>query len=299
MAAYQISSQQSAGEEVRRIARDRIEQAIAAIEQGSAEGVHDARKRLKELRALLRLVRKPLGKPAFAEHNGILRDVGHRLSERRDATAIVECWEALAKQDPQRFASAPLQRVHARLVSRAEGEQPGTHQSLTTSLRDELERIPDWDLPKAGFSLFRAGVLRTYRDGRKALKAAQKDPSDERLHQWRKRVKDHWYQTRLLQEAWPRLFKARQKTLKTLSDHLGDDHDLAMLQTLMREQPELFGAPQTHEAVAALASARREQLQQRAWRLGRRLYAERPDALVRLWGRYWRIARKGVQGSAR
>ncbi|MFC3607888.1 CHAD domain-containing protein [Stutzerimonas tarimensis] len=294
MTSFRISAQQPASEEVRRVAQDRLERAIEAIGKGTPKGVHDARKRLKEVRALLRLVRKPLGKRAFAACNGRFRDTARELSTLRDATAIVECWEALAEREPARFASLPFKRIEGRLLARVEAEpaEPRDHQALIEGLRGAADAVGDWPLRSEGFSLFRAGLLRTYQDGRRAMKAAQQNPSDELLHDWRKRVKDHWYQTRLLREAWPRLFKARQKSLETLADCLGDDHDLAMLQLLMKEQAELFGAQVTFDELAAVVAQRRAELQSRAWREGHLLYAEKPDALVSLWGNYWRVARK-------
>ena len=55
--------------------------------------MHQARKRFKELRALLRLVREPLG-ARFKLDNRRLRDVGRRLAESRDAAAMLESWDA-------------------------------------------------------------------------------------------------------------------------------------------------------------------------------------------------------------
>lgn len=36
---------------------------------------------------------------------------------------------------------------------------------------------------------------------------AQAKPSVENLHEWRKRVKDLWYQVRLLTPLWPGMLK--------------------------------------------------------------------------------------------
>ena len=293
--SFRIHARRHADEEIRRVARERIAEAITALGEGTPSGVHDARKRLKEIRALLRLVHKPLGKKLFTRHNRQFRDIGQQLSSLRDAAAMVECWDALVAQEPSRFSSAAMKRVRARLqarVTQAAPEQPQVHADLLASLGAASEAVADWPLRAQGFALFKAGVLRTCQDGRRAMKAVQQKRSDELLHEWRKRVKDHWYQTRLLRDAWPQLFKARQKSLETLAGHLGDDHDLAVLHLLIGEQPALFGALNTRKAIAAAIDARRQQLFDASLELGARLYAEKPEGLAELWSDYWKIAAK-------
>ena len=80
-------------------------------------------------------------------------------------------------------------------------------------------------------------------------------------------------------------------TVREVADALGDDHDLAMMAQLMEREPDLFGAPETREQLQRCIQQRREQLQQRALRLGRRLYAEGAKALVTRMAAYWCIAR--------
>lgn len=288
--AFRFRADLHAGEEVRRVASQRLGKAITSLERGSSQDIHDARKRLKETRALLRLVRPVLGKRRFGALNSVLRDSGRAVSEQRDAAAMIECWDELAGHAGERFSEEDLLAVRERLVERARtASSVSDLEPVLEGLREVLGTIPDWPLGKWGFALFKEGIRLTYADGRDASAAARRWPTDERLHDWRKRVKDHWYQTRLLQDAWPHLFKARRKALEALADDLGDDHDLAVLQALLTEEPELFGAPETRSTVAQAIDQLRSALQNRAWVLGARLYAEAPKALVRRWKSYWRV----------
>ena len=52
---------------------------------------------------------------------------------------------------------------------------------------------------------------------------------DEAFHEWRKGAQAHWRQMTLLARAWPEYLGARASEARTLSQLLGDDHDLAML----------------------------------------------------------------------
>ncbi|MBA1272380.1 CHAD domain-containing protein [Stutzerimonas azotifigens] len=298
--SYRIRARHRADEEVRKVALGRLVKAVQALSvppEQQAEGVHQARKRFKELRALLRLVRTPLGK-RFAQENCRIRDAGRGLAELRDATALLESWDALAGHYAQAFSAGPMQQVRQRLQARADNtiaSEAGDTAAQIPKVIGELERtigeVEDWPLSGKGFGLFAEGLAKTYGDGRAELARVRRDPSDEQLHEWRKRVKDLWYQTRLLMDAWPAVLRTQCKLLKRLADALGDDHDLAMMQQLMTQEPELFGSEETSRQVARYLAMRRATLQGDALELGRRLYAESPKALVKRWQRYWKIAR--------
>ena len=98
-----------------------------------------------------------------------------------------------------------------------------------------------------------------YTDGRKAF---AKKPTTENLHDWRKRVKDLWYQQRLLEETWPGVMKAQAKEAKKLSKLLGEDHDLAVLAETLRTDPELTRFADEFEPV--IAKRRKKLLKQAA-----------------------------------
>ena len=115
--------------------------------------------------------------------------------------------------------------------------------------------------------------------GRKAFARADAKPSAHNLHEWRKRVKDLWYQQQLLEDSWPGVMKAQAKEAKKLSKLLGDDHDLTVL-------AEHVDDPELH----ALIDRRREELLEDARALGRRIYAERPKAFARRSRRYVDLA---------
>jgi hypothetical protein len=74
--------------------------------------------------------------------------------------------------------------------------------------------------------------------------------------------------------------------LHALADTLGDDHDLVVLCSLVRANPDAFGGVEQMEAVVALAGRRRVDLENRAVVLGARLYAEGPTSFVDRLARY-------------
>ena len=92
--AYRVAPEERVPDEVRRIARGRIDHAIDELsgnsENSRAKAVHEARKDMKKLRGLLRLVRGELGGETFARENACFRDAARELAGARDRDVMLE-----------------------------------------------------------------------------------------------------------------------------------------------------------------------------------------------------------------
>jgi hypothetical protein len=100
----------------------------------------------------------------------------------------------------------------------------------------------------------------------------------------------HRYHLELLQELWPRQLKARRSEVKTLGAMLGDDHDLAVLRAVVESESASFG-DESAGMPLDLADRHRDELRAGMRPLGRRVFAERPKALVSRYEAYWRAWR--------
>jgi CHAD domain-containing protein len=262
--AFRLLPDEPVPDGVRRIARGRIDHAIDALEDASEEGVHDARKDMKKLRALLRLV----GDDGLRRESRSFRDAARELAGARDADVMLATVADL--EERYEVDAGPIrQRLEAHRLSTTGGGRQRAADSAIAMLREARERVDDWPLERDGFDAFEDGIRRTYRRGRGDWRKAAKDPSTENLHEWRKRVKDLWYHFSILQESWKPVMNALADEAHELSDRLGDDHDLAMLHD--------FGAEQLEPLIAR----RRAELQEEAFGYGTRLYADKPKAFVR------------------
>src|SRR4051812_15620484 len=250
--AYSLSLDDLAAS-VKRVAGEQLGTAADGLEQphDPVEAVHEARKRLKKTRALLRLARPAMRADAFRAYNRELRDQGRALSGARDAEVLVETVDALAEHNTRRVKRAHFAAVRARFVAGAGGAPP---EQQVRRLADGVDR---WPLGGISSETLVEAVTTTYRRGRKA---AAKPATTENLHEWRKRVKDLWYQARLLG------IKRLARDAKALSKLLGSDHDLAVLSA---ELP-------TDDPLQALIDDRRAVLQKQARKLGERLYEDPP-----------------------
>jgi len=261
--AYRLKLKDGVAKSLRAVARDQLEKAAEVLAEGDdpVEAVHDARKRLKKSRSALRLARPGMPKDQYRAENVALRDAGRALSGARDADVLVETVEKLGEH-----YSVAFKLTRNRLSKQPRPElDPPAHAETLRGLAASADR---WAIEG---DVLVAGIRRSYERGRDAFALADRDPTAEHLHEWRKRVKDLWYQQRLLQQAWPGVLKAEAAESKTLSTLLGDDHDLAVLAERLEED----GDPQD---LRALIDRRRAELLEAIRALGRRVYAEKPKA---------------------
>lgn len=163
------------------------------------------------------------------------------------------------------------------------------------ALEDTVARAARWPLENCDQRTLRSGAQRAYVRGRRTYAAVVSEPTTERLHGLRKRVKDLWYHQRLLAAAWPGVLDAHAQQSHRLSDMLGDDHDLAMLTPgLLGEDGPASRTPADLDPLLELIAERRSELQTQAQDLAARIYAERPKAYGRRVSAYVIAAQAGV-----
>jgi CHAD domain-containing protein len=293
---YRLRLREPLGYGVRRVARGRLDTAVERLRDADLdeiEAVHEARKDLKKLRSALRLVRPVLGDHIYRRENERYRDAARRLSNVRDAQALAETVAALE----DRFADEPPPggwKPIAQALARADGADPAEVDRRREQAAAEIEsgrrELETLSLPGDGFEVVGSGLRRAYSRGRKRFAEAAGDPTDERLHEWRKRVKDLWYHLRLLRAAWRKVLEPLADQAHELADRLGDDHDLVVLRERL-DQTEIALTAEQREYLDDLIARRRRELQAEAFALGERLYAEKPKHFARRLGAYWEAPR--------
>jgi CHAD domain-containing protein len=296
--AYHLKRGEPLGEGMRRIAAGRAETALERLRGVGSEdpefpeAVHGARKDLKKLRAVVRLLRDQLGETVYEQQNRCYRDAGRALSESRDAKVKLETLDRLAERRGDLPASA-LGAWRQGLERDRDQTLGGTDEMTVLEAIELIEAgrdgIEAWRLESGSWKLIDSGVLRTYGKGRRAMRRAEAEPSEENFHRWRKRVKDLWYLLRILCPAWPEVLGASAGEAHQLAELLGDHHDLAVLRADLatRSFPGEESAP-----LAEAIAARERELADAAFELGHRLYAEKPKVFRRRIRAFWRAWRE-------
>lgn len=295
--SYAFQSGEAAGEAIVRIMREQIVRARASLTDTEApleKRIHDARKRFKETRAVLRLVRKPLG-AQFSVENASYRDAGRQLSESRDADAVIESLAKLSKH--VKLSRATKQRVRLFLEARRDAITPHAMSAQIESVLHQLtlaeQRLVQWPPMRDSFGTIAAGLRRTYRDGRRMMRTALASGMPADFHEWRKRVKEHWYHAQLLRHMWPEMMKPYAAVLETLSRTLGDHHDLTVLRGIVAANASQLGRATSVLALLDAIHTRQSELEREAEAIGSRVYAEPArDWLARMRSQWtaWRAS---------
>lgn len=289
---YRFKYDESVKAGFRRIAREQLEIAVAqlSIDPVTDRAIHESRKALKRLRALIRCCAPALGTKAARQHNAAIRDIARRMSSRRDFDVA---HQTLAQLEAHFGADAVpiLQPLKAHLATQG-GDASET---LTLTDRDEIvsmlqrqaKRLAKAQIKGRGYDYAIAGIEAHYRKGQNALKVALAQPTDHVLHELRKSMQTHWRHMALLSRAWPDEFAARVTAARELSQLLGDDHDIAMLKAAAGGIKKAERA-----AICRLCETRQAGIRAAYSSRARRLYAEPAPAFGRRMAAIWNAGRR-------
>jgi CHAD domain-containing protein len=244
--------------------------------------VHDVRTSIKKVRALTRLVRPAVGRPARRE-NRRLRKIARAVSGVRDAEVLLTTFDNLAAELGA-SRSASLRQARGRLAARLrESARPfrgddRAYRRLASRLRTARRKVKRWTVPAPdGWRAVIPGFVDGYRQARRAMNAAARSGAGEDFHAWRRAAKAHRHHVFALEAICPRRLKPRLEDLDRLGDLLGDEHDLDVLEQTIRGEWTCFPDERDCDRVLRLLDRRRRGLRREARAIGARLFAERPS----------------------
>lgn len=305
---FELDLEEPLSSGLRRVSMEEFDRSIGGLVSASDVDVaiHEARKSMKRLRAMLRLIRDEIGDDRYRFENDLLRNTARLIGPTRDAGVMVETVSVLRQRFGTHLKRGAFSTLEARLVER----QLSTRTELLDdeeglrlvvhALRSGKARYRAWPVESEvsvgrhshvvpdSFESLAPGLLRTYRRGRKEMATARKTPSGYNFHQWRKRVKYLRHQMELLRTTFPEVLDGHIAALDKLGEILGEEHDLSELAVLVAGQPEYFTDSTERTLITALAQHRRSELQTAAMAIGRRAYAESPENFTIRIGAYWR-----------
>jgi len=266
--------------------------------------VHETRKALKRLRALLRLLAHELGDEAYAREGAALRDIARELALARDAAVMLGTLDRLIERHPRKLGRRrSVRELRRRLRAEHERTQrlalsdPADYAAVLGALLAFRRRAGAWSLTeRPGIQLVDADLERIYRQGRARYRRVARREGDRAIamHRWRKRVKDLRYAAEMLDHrsrSGARAPDARLRKLARRADELGEllgeEHDLAVFAERLRagarsERRETWRTGRrARKQLLGLIAERRRALRKRALRAGKQLYAERPRRFIR------------------
>jgi len=262
------------------------------------KGVHSARKCFKRLRSLLVLARPGMPEPVYAGLNARVARIGKELAAARDAHALLDAVNTLERNTEPGLGEGPMEALRGWLGERRKAAERNLEQSSAAqSLQSLLELRPRFTglaVYPNDFTPLAKGLERSYRDARQQFKIALESKDADAFHEWRKGVQQHWRQMQLLAPCWPSSLGARAEAAKTLSQILGDDHDIAMLMHLMTAPTMTFGSPDDVSGFLKRCKMRIKALRNDAKVRGEQLFVEKPKPFASCIHAYWITAAAGA-----
>jgi CHAD domain-containing protein len=292
VAAPGVGADEPLGEGLGRIAASRFDRIVEMLEfePDRDVAVHEARKAVKRLRALLRLLRGPLSPALRGVEDAALRDLGRRLAPARDARVVIDALDSIAAGDHLWIRDCLL-RDHRAVIS-ALGPGSPLVAALLASARDSrrwwVGTMPAL-VPDAVDSVS-IGMRRTRALARRRAARALEQGGDEAFHAWRKQVKHLRHQLETVRPIDPSGFGGIIADLDTLGEVLGADHDLTVL---LRQVGPLGADPGEAARLERTVAARKQELRAVARHLADRALGATAGSPVRRLQARWERTRTG------
>lgn len=297
MKGFSISNTESISINIHRILLEQFHYIIMQSEKDQEEvhkSIHETRKSMKRIRAVLRMIRDEIGYSSYYRENTFYRDLSRKLSGIRNfevlSNSIKNLQEDLSNTIPPDVFSLLEEELGGQrnLVMGGPAGLTQLLKEIAGKIEIARDRIYDFPIKHNDFRVFEGGLFRMYRQGKKYLQDVRKNPSPSQMHDLRKRMKYFWYQIDLLQPIFPGPMKAYASTLETIGENLGVYHDLQVLQEFLAESTIIPDA-RVNEALQEACLAKKSMLLYNIWPMADIAYSEEPAAMVNRLASYWKV----------
>lgn len=288
---------------VNRVAATQLGRAIEALETrpaGLHEAIHEARKKLKRVRALFRLVAREQ-KDFRRTENERLKAMARSLSAVRDATALVEAVSWLADHAASDEEQEALERTREALVARRDrvaAEDMDIEDRTQAAIRAchdamaALDAVSFAHAPRKVARLLAKAWKKNLERAADARDACHQSSHSELFHGLRKAAQNHWMHLSLLRDLWPSAIAAKRTEVKRLVDLLGHEHDMSLLVELIDAEPGLVDGEAQSHLIAAIIR-RQQAVRAEALTLADSVFADAPEREAAVIGTLWIEAATG------
>jgi CHAD domain-containing protein len=285
--AFRLKLREPLPEGLKRVFCEQIDSALRMCEKPARQRgvtVHEVRKHLKKLRAAMRLAVGEVGKNCHECEDRCVRKIGRLVSDLRDSQVRLQTFVELRDQTAKKPEQQLFPRTEELLLLERESFSAafaGWQTQAIPQLERVKARLMDWPLEGLTWKQICGAVAKIYKRGQRGLAKTIADRVPENFHEWRKRVKDIWYQLRILQPLNRVVLEEMAHDAEVLGELLGREHDLDFL--LARLEKESGDEALTGELsqLQKLIGKRCKRLRRDALELGRRFYAEPAKAFAK------------------
>jgi len=297
MKGFSISRRQNVKENINRILLGQVDYILEHCENDQKDmhaSIHEIRKSIKRIRAVLRLIREEIGYSTYYRENVFYRDMSRSISDLRTYNVLILSLENLLSDLSKNLPSKKVEPLIASIRLQRDNKlseiltDDKALRDLSVSFTEARKRIPDLPVEHDGFEVFAGGIFRMYQQGKDFLSSAQTETGTHLLHNMRKRMKYLWYQIEILKPIYPGALKAFANSLEDISERLGIYHDLAVLSEFLQEHDGgLEGKIQ--ETLQDACEFKKSALLKGILRKAGTAFSEEPEALVQRMDEYWKV----------
>jgi CHAD domain-containing protein len=272
---------------LKRVFREQMESALELCRHPAKQRgvtVHEVRKHLKKLRAAMRLAIPEVGKNRHAREDCCVRKIGRLVSDLRDAQVRLQTLIQLRDETAKKPENSPFPHIEELLSLERESFSAafaGWQKQAVPQLERVETRLLKWPLEALTWKQVCGAVAKIYKRGQRRLAKTIDDPEPENFHAWRKRVKDLWYQLRILQPVNRVVLTEMARDAEVLGELLGREHDLNFLWARLEKESSDEALRDELAQVEKLIRKRGKRLRTNALELGRRFYAEPTKAFAK------------------
>ena len=287
---FRLRADEVVADGLHRVTSDQLKYARRALEHSPVDiGVHEARKAIKRVRAVLRLAQSFVGDGVYRQDNQELRDMGRKLGPARDAAVLRQTFAALTAQSDTELGAGAFEHLRQHLANRqraleseidARADGLGFLDPTSSWIPSTVVHDPNRPAIPDNFDAIAVGIRAVYRGGRKRMEDALAHPGISAFHLWRNRARYLRYQIALISDSSTYLASDLAPDLAQLAVGLGTEHDLAVMSELVRAKPDLIQNDVSRRVLLSLLGQRRLDLKAALEPIGKRIYADTPEQFV-------------------
>jgi CHAD domain-containing protein len=284
---FRLKLRESLSEGLKRVFREQIDSALHLCQNPARQRgvtVHEVRKNLKKLRAAMRLVAGEIGKNCHVCEDRCVRKIGRSVSDLRDAQVRLQTFIELrdkAAKNPQKPLCPRTEELLLLERDSFSAAFAGWQTQAIPQLESIKARLMDWPLEGLTWKQICGAAAKVYKRGQRELAKTIADPVPENFHEWRKRVKDIWYQLRILQPLNRVVLEEMAHDAEILGELLGRERDLDFLWTRLEKECGDEALAGELAQLQKLVGKRCKRLRRDTLELGRRFYAEPAKAFAK------------------
>jgi len=285
--AFRLKLREPLPKGLKRVLREQTDSAVQLCQNPAKERgvtVHEVRKHLKKLRAAMRLATGTVGQNCHRCENRSVREIGRLISDLRDAQVRLQTFTELRDRAAKKSQEPLFPRTEELLLLERESFSAafaGWQKEAIPQLESVKARLMEWQLDSLNWKQICSAVAKIYKRGQRGLAKTIADPVPENFHEWRKRVKDVWYQLRILQPLNRVVLEEMAHDAEVLGELLGGEHDLDFLWTRLEKESGDAALADELSHLQKLITKRCKRLRRDALELGRRFYAEPAKAFAK------------------